>query len=74
MLSHLRESGSLEQDADVVLFLNRPKNDEGDEDAPSGIIEVIVAKNRNGPVGSEMLGFQKMYTLFMDLTEQFPPI
>lgn len=74
MLSHLRESGSLEQDADVVLFLNRPRNDEGDEDAPSGIIEVIVAKNRNGPVGSEMLGFQKMYTLFMDLTEQFPPI
>jgi len=74
LLSHLRESGSLEQDADVVLFLNRPKGEEGEEDAPSGIIEVIVAKNRNGPVGTEKLGFQKTYTQFMDLTEQFPPI
>ncbi len=73
MLSHLRESGSLEQDADVVLFLSRPKGEE-DDDTPSGIVEVTVAKNRNGPVGMEKLGFEPRYTMFMDLTENFPPM
>lgn len=73
LLSHLRESGSLEQDADVVLFLSRPKG-EDEEDTPSGIVEVTVAKNRNGPVGTEKLGFEPRYTMFMDLTENFPPM
>lgn len=68
-----RKSGSLEQDADVVLFLSRPKGEE-DDDTPSGIVEVTVAKNRNGPVGMEKLGFEPRYTMFMDLTENFPPM
>ena len=54
-LSHLRESGSLEQDADVVLFLYRPayydKTKSRDSSKPEKA-EIIVAKNRNGPVGS----------------------
>lgn len=59
-LSDLRDSGSLEQDADVVMFLHRP------EDRP--YVEVIVAKNRNGPVGSIPLGFSPGLTLFESWT------
>jgi len=53
-LSHLRESGAIEQDADVVLFLHRQEYFETDQakiDAVHGQAEVIVAKHRNGPTG-----------------------
>ena len=69
MLSYLRESGSLEQDADIVMFLYR--EDYYDKDTENkNITEIIVAKHRNGPVDSVQLFFQKEYTKFRDLLMQ----
>ena len=66
ILSDLRESGSIEQDADLVAFIYRDEyyNDESDQ---QGLAEVILAKHRNGPVGSEKLAFLKRYAKFSDL-------
>jgi len=65
MLSDLRESGSIEQDSDVVLFLHHP--DDWDEDPQrKSITEVIVAKHRNGPTGSVELVFLEQLTKFAD--------
>jgi len=63
MLSDLRESGSIEQDADVVMFLHVPNDDERDK------IELIIAKQRNGPQGSVKLLFQSEYTKFVEIFE-----
>lgn len=69
MLSDLRESGSLEQDADIVMFLYR--EDYYDKDTENkNITEVIIAKHRNGPVDSISLFFQKEFTKFRDLLIQ----
>lgn len=71
-LSDLRESGSIEQDADVVCFLYRPEyygittTDEGE--STHGIAEVIIGKQRNGPVGIVPLHFVKEYARFENLT------
>lgn len=70
-LSDLRESGSIEQDADVVMFLNRPEyyGIETDKDGNSnqGVAEVIIGKQRNGPVGEVRLRFIKEYARFENL-------
>lgn len=67
MLSDLRESGSLEQDADIVMFLYR--EDYYDPDTENkNITEVIVAKHRNGPVDTVHLTFLKEFTRFMDIS------
>jgi replicative DNA helicase len=58
VLSDLRESGSLEQDSDVVLFIYRPDQYEADT-LKENIAEIIVAKHRNGPVGSVELVFRR---------------
>ncbi|MDO8560637.1 MAG: replicative DNA helicase [bacterium] len=67
-LSDLRESGSIEQDADVVMFIYRPdlakKNME-----KKGIAEIIIAKHRNGPTGSIELGFDENTVSFYDLAK-----
>ena len=67
-LSDLRESGSIEQDADVVMFLNRPEyyGMEKDVNGESleGIAEVIISKQRNGPTGTVRLAFIKEYARF----------
>ncbi|WP_148135512.1 replicative DNA helicase [Candidatus Formimonas warabiya] len=68
-LSHLRESGALEQDADVVIFIHRPEYYDPDTEQ-RGIAEIIVAKHRNGPVGKAELAFLKEYTKFMDLAKE----
>ncbi|MDQ3410639.1 MAG: replicative DNA helicase [Chloroflexota bacterium] len=66
MLSDLRESGSIEQDADIVMFIYR--EDKYDEDSEKkGIAEIIVAKHRNGPVGSISLRFFDRTARFADL-------
>jgi replicative DNA helicase len=65
MLSDLRESGSLEQDADVVLFIYR--EEQYDPDTPidrRGMAEIVVAKHRNGPTGSAHLVFLNQYARF----------
>ena len=66
MLSDLRESGSIEQDADVVMFLFRPEYYASAENRQEmeGKAELIVAKQRNGPTGVVPLYFQKAYTRF----------
>ncbi|MFB4161537.1 replicative DNA helicase [Geomicrobium sp. JSM 1781026] len=66
MMSDLRESGSIEQDADIVSFLFR--EDYYDHDAENqNMIEIIIAKQRNGPVGSVELAFIKEYNKFVNL-------
>lgn len=67
MLSHLRESGSIEQDADVVGLLVRSEyyaDDEEDKAEKQGEAELIIAKQRNGPTGDVRLSFLKEYTRF----------
>ncbi len=71
-LSDLRESGSIEQDADVVLFLNRPeyygiKTFPDDATPTEGVAEVIIGKQRNGPTGEVRLAFVKEYARFENL-------
>ncbi len=68
-LSDLRESGSIEQDADVVLFIYR--EDMTDPSAEnSGVAEIIIGKQRNGPTGSFQLAFMKQFTKFADLYQE----
>jgi replicative DNA helicase len=68
MMSDLRESGSLEQDADVVLFLFRPELYEQEvTDTNRGLVEVIVSKHRNGPTGVANLVFRSKYARFDDM-------
>jgi replicative DNA helicase len=66
ILSDLRDSGSIEQDADIVVFIYRDEyyNEESDQ---QGLAEVIVAKHRNGPTDSLKLSFLKRYAKFADL-------
>ncbi|SFG90068.1 replicative DNA helicase [Desulfotomaculum arcticum] len=68
-LSDLRESGSLEQDADVVMFIYRDEY-YNPETEKRGIADIIVAKQRNGPTGTVELAFLKQYTKFMDLARR----
>jgi replicative DNA helicase len=62
VLSDLRESGAIEQDADVILFIYRP--DVADPENPDQAARLIVAKQRNGPLGEVRLAFQKAYARF----------
>lgn len=72
-LSDLRESGSLEQDADIVMFLYREEYYDQDDDDNRGKAELIIAKNRNGATGSVYLQFEKKLLLFRNLvrTERY---
>jgi replicative DNA helicase len=83
-LSDLRESGSIEQDADVVLFIYREDTyvrkdewqrlhpDRPGDSYPAGIVQVIVAKHRNGPTGTIHLRFREKVARFEDLLVQEP--
>lgn len=72
LLSDLRESGSLEQDSDVVMFIYR--DDYYNEDSEEkGVADIIIAKQRNGPVGTVKLAFLKEFTKFVNLEREEPP-
>jgi replicative DNA helicase len=64
-LSDLRESGALEQDADLIMFLYRK---ETPPDAESGTTDLSIGKHRNGPTGALKLVFKSEYTRFEDLS------
>jgi len=72
-LSDLRESGAIEQDADMVVFIHRPEKygfTTLDNDMPSkGIAEIILAKNRNGPVDDVLLRFREERAQFIDIED-----
>jgi replicative DNA helicase len=67
ILSDLRESGSLEQDSDLVFFVYRDEYYLGEESDQQGLAEVILAKHRNGPTGLAKLSFLRRYAKFADL-------
>ena len=69
MLSDLRDSGAIEQDADIVLFLYRDEYYKSEKDEPQNIAEVIVAKNRHGSTGNVKMGWFGQYTKFTTLDE-----
>ncbi len=70
-LADLRESGSIEQDADVVIFLHRERQSEaGEQDIPENIkTDLVVAKQRNGPVGALQIAFIPEYTKFESMAK-----
>jgi replicative DNA helicase len=73
VLSDLRESGSLEQDSDVVMFIYRPDQYEADS-LRENVAEIIVAKHRNGPVGSVELVFRQSLAKFENAETRQVPI
>ena len=78
ILSDLRESGSIEQDADMVIFIYRPEYYKIDVDesgdSTSGVAEILIAKNRNGPLKDVRLRFVSKYAKFIDAEMDYTPI
>ncbi|NOY95010.1 MAG: replicative DNA helicase [Chlorobi bacterium] len=77
-LSDLRESGAIEQDADIVAFIHRPEyygiTEDGSGNSLLGVAEIIIAKHRNGATGEVYLSFRKELAKFTDMESSFPDI
>ncbi|OQB08552.1 MAG: Replicative DNA helicase [Candidatus Cloacimonetes bacterium ADurb.Bin211] len=72
-LADLRESGAIEQDADLVMFIYRDEYYNKEKSEKPGIAEIIIGKNRHGSTGTVELGFTKEFTMFrnLDITHEF---
>ena len=70
ILSDLRDSGAIEQDADLVMFIHRPEYYDREDESKRGLAELMLAKHRNGPTGDIHLRFNREYTRFDNLTQR----
>ncbi|MEK6598489.1 MAG: replicative DNA helicase [Gemmatimonadota bacterium] len=76
ILSDLRDSGAIEQDADVVIFIHRPEmyqKEDSEGRSLEGVAEILIAKHRNGPTGNLDLHFEKSITRFDNLSDREGP-
>jgi replicative DNA helicase len=70
VLSDLRESGAIEQDADIVMFIYREEVYNPDTEEKRSIADILIRKHRNGPTGDRQLSFQERYAKFANLETQ----
>jgi replicative DNA helicase len=73
ILSDLRDSGAIEQDADLVIFIHRPEYYDKEDESKQGLAEIMLAKNRNGPTGTIQLKFTQEYTRFDNFSTREDP-
>jgi len=73
ILSDLRDSGAIEQDADLVLFIHRPEYYDREDETKRGLADIMLAKNRNGPTGDVQLRFSREYTRFDSFSNRDDP-
>jgi len=73
ILSDLRDSGAIEQDADLVIFIHRPEYYDREDESKKGLADIMLAKNRNGPTGDVQLRFSREYTRFDNFSSRDEP-
>jgi replicative DNA helicase len=74
ILSDLRDSGAIEQDADVVIFIHRAEYYDKEDESKRGVAEIMLSKNRNGPTGDITLRFSREFTRFDNFSAREEPV